>query len=213
MPGSWEYERPSVLVAILTRGVVPIKWAISFRDMQIPHTGKPVFLSGMPFDHARNVAVETALSQNFTHLLFLDDDVMPPPDVYYRLAAHNLDIVSGLYHRRQNPIVPVALKSNGNGGYEWVTTYDKGSLIDVDLVGAGCLLIHRMVLERMSKPWFDWLIDRDDVPAGERVSEDFAFCIKAKKMGLSIKLDTSVECAHAGYGYSDSDRYLKPLEL
>ncbi len=213
MPGAWEYERPSVLVAILTRGIVPIKWAISYRDIQIPHTGKPIFLSGMPFDHARNVAVEHALRENFTHLLFLDDDVMPPPDVYHRLAAHNLEIVSGLYHRRQNPIVPVALRANSNGSFDWVTSYEKGSLIDVDLVGAGCLLIHRLVLERMSKPWFDWLIDRDDVASGERVSEDFAFCLKARRMGFSIKLDTSIECAHAGYGYSDSDRCLKPLEL
>lgn len=211
MPGAWEYERPAVLVAILTRGIVPTKWASSLRMLQLPATSDITILSGMPFDHARNVAVQQALDGNFNHIMFLDDDVMPPPDAYHKLSSYGYDIISGLYHRRQNPIYPVAMIKTDKG-YGWVSEYTKGSVIEVDLVGAGCLLIHRTVLEKMKKPWFEWLIDRDDLKEGEKVSEDFDFCIKAKKLGYRIIIDTSVECKHAGYGYTDSDRNMKPLE-
>lgn len=210
MSGAWEYERPSVFVAILTRGIVPTQWAQSFRALQLPDTARIAFYSGMPFDHARNVAVEQAINHGFNHLMFLDDDVLPPPDVYYRLVAHSADIISGLYHRRQNPIYPVAMIKTETG-YGWISEYNRG-VINVDLVGAGCLLIHRLVLEKMKKPWFEWLIDREDIKEGERFSEDFAFCAKAQKLGYQILLDTSIECSHAGYGYTDSERKMKPLE-
>ena len=114
--GSWEFKPPEVLVAILTREFVTAAWAESYRYLQLPLNSRTSMLSGMPFDHGRNTACLAALEHKFTWLMFLDDDVMPPADVFPRLAAHGKDICSGLYYRRQEPIVPVMLKER-----QWIT--------------------------------------------------------------------------------------------
>jgi len=86
----------------------------------------------------------------------------------------------------------------------FITSFQPGSLIEADLVGAGCLLIHRRVLERVPPPKFEWTIDYDGVhnnvkvDESERASEDFTFMRKAKKLGFRIIVDTSVQCIHVG---------------
>ncbi|MEM3097458.1 MAG: hypothetical protein QXU32_01895 [Nitrososphaerales archaeon] len=209
MPGAWEYQAPGVLMAILTRGIVPIRWAISYRSLKLPPFSKEIHLSGMPFDHARNVAVEYVIKGGFTWLFFLDDDVIAPPDTVERLISHNKDIISGLYYRRIEPIEPVMCKENAGR----ITKFNPGEVLEVDMVGAGCLLIHRRVFERIPKPWFEWLLDRDDIPENQRASEDFAFCRKARQHGFRIYVDTSIQCHHAGYGRSELGGHFRPLEV
>jgi hypothetical protein len=212
MSGAWELERPSVLVCILTRETVTTAWSKGFRELQIPGGGSFAFFAGMPFDHARNTAVERMMENGFQWLFFLDDDVIPPPDTIYRLINRGGDIVSGLYYRRAEPIVPVVIRETG-GQRVWVTDAPPGGLVDADMVGAGALLIHRRVFERVPKPWFEWLLDRPDIPADQRCSEDFAFCRKAKQHGFSIKVDFSVACKHAGLAASELGGLLKPLSV
>lgn len=195
------------MVAILTRELVATKWAMGLRNLSLPPSSGVTFRTGEPFDVARNRACDDALAANFQWVMFLDDDVIAPPDTFARLARHNLDVVSGLYYRRHEPICPVAM-TMVDGKPTWVTSWNPPEcVLDVDLVGAGCLLIHRRVLERIERPWFDWEIGRK-VPEGRTaMSEDFAFCLKVKVAGFKVHLDTSVRCAHVGLGQASSDGY------
>ena len=209
--GAWERELPSVLLAILTREIVTTKWAFGLRNLALPGSSGVSFRSGAPYDVMRNTACEDALKAGFQWCMFLDDDVIPPPDAYFRLARHGADIVSGLYYRRQEPICPVAMVMDGQGKPQWVTQWSPpDSVVEVDLVGAGALLIHRRVLERIPRPWFEWEIGKKE---GGGLSEDFAFCVKAKRAGFKICLDTSVRCEHIGLGQSGSDGGFKPSTL
>lgn len=212
MPGAWEFSTPSALVAILTRGTVPVQWAAGYRRLQIPSGGKEIFLAGMPFDHARNVACESVIAQGYKWLFFLDDDVIPPDNVIDQLARHNLDIVSGLYYRRHTGLEPVMLR-NVQGGRQYITDFQPGQMVEADYVGAGCLLIHRRVLEKIPYPWFDWRCDRKDLKEGERVSEDYAFCESARKHGFKITVDTSIQCLHAGIGAAEFGQRFTPLSI
>ena len=218
MPGAWEFGPPQVLVAILTRETVTTKWAQGFRELQMPPQSQIIFLTGMPFGHARNSACQTALQHNFTYLFFLDDDVICPPDTIPRLMSRGQDIISGLYFRRAEPInMPVMLKDT-KPKPSFITGFQPGTLIEADLVGAGCLLLHRRVIERVPPPKFEWTIDYDgvhsniNVPESERASEDFTFMRKAKKLGFRIIVDTSVQCIHAGLS-SASMAGFGPLHL
>lgn len=203
MPGAWELSSPRVLCAFLHVETTSIAWALGLRNLVIPGGLHVLPVSGMPFDHGRNVCCMRTLEVGATHLFFLDSDVVPPADTVLRLLSHNLPIVSGIYHRRSPPHgIPVMLK---NG--VWITSYPKNRLIEVDLVGAGCLLIAREVIEKFpaldpnrGKHWFDWRVDmpKDKLPPGEGVSEDFAFCIQARKMGYKVIVDTNVICRHVG---------------
>lgn len=216
MSGAWERERPSVLLAILTREIVTTKWAFGLRNLSLPSNSGVVFKSGSPFDVARNASCEDTLQNGFEWLMFLDDDVIAPGDTFARLASHGKDIVSGLYYRRHEPICPVAMTIDAAGQSTWVTSWNPPEcLLEVDLVGAGCLLIHRRVLERMPKPWFVWEIGRDEDKPKNRsaMSEDFTFCLRAKEQGFKIHLDTSIRCHHVGLGQSGDGGDFRPSSL
>ncbi len=212
MPGAWELASPSVLVVILTRGTVPVQWAAGYRRLQIPAGGKEIFLAGMPFDHARNVGCESALENGYQWLFFLDDDVIPPDNVIQLLMNRQLDIVSGLYYRRHVGTEPVMLR-RVQGGRQYITDFTPGQVVEADYVGAGCLLIHRRVLEKMQWPWFEWLCDRKDLKEPERISEDYAFCEKVQKYGFKIHVDTGIQCTHAGIGAALPGGKFEPLSI
>jgi hypothetical protein len=101
---------------------------------------------------------------------------------------------------------------------QWITEFKKNQLVEPDVVGAGCLLIQRNVLEqlppqRVDKPWFNWTVDargKGILPDHECLSEDFTFCIHARKHGFKVKVDTSVKCRHIGYAEADFLSY-QPL--
>lgn len=204
MPGYWEIKAANkVLVGILHTDVTTLAWAFGLRNLIIPGRISPV--AGMPFDHARNVLCQQALQSGTDYIFFLDSDVVPPRDAILRLIARNVPIISGVYFRRSPPQgVPVMIREG-----QWVLQYPKNQIIEVDVVGAGCLLIKREVLEKLppqdpvrGKHWFDWRVDmQHSLPKGEAMSEDFTFCLQARKtLGLKILVDTSVECRHIGYG-------------
>lgn len=211
MPGAWERQRPSVLTAILTRELVSTRWAKGLREIAMPPLSGVIFKSGQPFDTARNSAVDDVLALGFEWLFFLDDDVIPPPDVIARLMNHRLDIVSGLYYRRHLPVKPVAMRLTEQGP-AWIDNWSPpNSMIRVDYVGAGCLLIHRRVFEALKRPWFDWEIGRREAtPTRNALSEDFAFCAKAAEAGFPIHLDTSIQCEHVGLGMAAPDGSFVP---
>ena len=217
MAGSWELiNQNRVLVCTLTRELVSTTWAINFRNLQIP--GSYTFVTGMPFDHARNTGCQKLLELGWEWLFFLDDDVLCPADTIPRLMAHKLPIVSGMYYRRAEPLVPVMLKEKEDKkGYDWITAYAQNSLVEVDLVGCGCLLIHRDLLTKyppVSKNcrWFEWRCDHMDLPPNERTSEDFTYMRYIREKGEKIFVDTSIVCRHVGLSES-LNGVLKPLEL
>lgn len=216
MPGAWEQPQPNVLVATLTREMVCSAWAKSYRDLILPNGSAPLWMSGAPFDHGRNICVERCLENGFQWLFFLDDDVILPPDSLIKLVNRNLDIVSGLYYRRKGPIAPVMLKDTPPNP-QFIVDAQLGQLVEADLVGAGCLLIRRKVLETLKEPlkkrWFDWRCDREDLEPFGRCSEDFAFCREARKAGFKIFVDTTVQCIHAGLGASMAGGKYEPLVM
>lgn len=213
MPGAWELKKQtSVLTAILHVDTTTVAWAFGLRNLQIPGP-PPIGLAGMPFDMARNVAAMRALECGAEWLFFLDSDVVPPHDAVLRLIAHKQPIISGVYCRRSPPVaIPVMIKDG-----KWLTEFPANAIIEVDLVGAGCLLIHRTVLEtlppqRPGKHWFDWRVDLQGVlPAHECLSEDFTFCTAAKSVGYKVLVDTSIQCRHIGYGESTYQSFV-PLD-
>lgn len=209
MAGAWELgPQYNVLVGILHTDLTSIAWALGFRNLVIP--GQVMVVAGMPYDMARNTIAMRCLEGGFSHCFMLDSDVIPPADAVLRLLKHDKPLISGMYCRRSPPISLPVMMRNG----QWVTEFKRGSVIEVDVVGAGCLLIRRDVLERMpaQRPghqWFDWRVDLQGLmPREECQSEDYTFCRHAKKtLGIPTLVDTSIECKHVGLAQSTFGRF------
>ena len=156
---------------------------------------------GYDIDFARNLIVEEALKHNCSHLLFVDDDIIVPKDSLTKLIAHKKDIVMGLYFTKKPPHTPAALMWHKKpvGGYmsSPIKDYNR-SLIECDAVGMGCTLINMEVFKKMKRPWFVYLHEtrNEETKTITQYAEDNWFCVKAKKLGYKVFVDTNIRCGH-----------------
>jgi GT2 family glycosyltransferase len=143
-------------------------------------------------DQARNQIADLAMKHGIEYLLFLDDDHTFPPDLWYRLIAHQKDVVGALCFRRIEPFGPCIFrwetsKDNGN-----LMVWDRSELIGkglqkVDAIGFGAVLIKTSVFAKLGPaPWFKF----------SEVGEDLHFCDLCAKNGVDVWCDTSLVAPH-----------------
>ncbi len=131
---------------------------INMIDKEIPNTQvAQSFAHGQSPARNRNIMIELALKNEMTHILFLDDDVVPRPDILKRLLSHDKDIVTGLYLMRTNPHLPILFdESYTNGSCRFsILRPGLNGLVEVKNTGLGAALIKTDVFRTMSddKPW------------------------------------------------------------
>lgn len=137
-----------------------------------------------------------ALEKDFTHLLFIGADTIPPLDVLPRFLAHNTDVVGGIYYGRRlasngNPYTAVAWKHRTDGFNTRENLEKLSGLVEVDGMGMDCVLFTRKALESFS--YLDWVVNDDDYPAYDIL----------KEKGFTVYLDTDLVCKH----YNSEDSY------
>jgi len=157
-------------------------------------------------DDMRNAGINEVLKYNekFTHILFLDVDHIFHPNTIGNLVKRDVDIVNALSYRRGIPYEPIAVDYSND---KWIgrETWEEGELIDCDATGASSILIKIDVFKKMKNPWFQMNYKfKNGV-----ISEDFAFCVKAKELGYKIYVDTSVPNKHLGELEVDHSTFLK----
>ena len=235
MTAAWEQQqKPFLTICVPHTGEVSIEWAFAVMHLRQPPRTMWSLTSGAPWDVSRSQMVQKALESGSEWVMMLDSDVIPPPDAIEKLLSWNLPIVSGLYYRRYpraevqpgqefHPsmwkLIPADIKikcptcgiehQRGEGKYTPIVNFPDGALIETDVVGMGCCLIHRRVFEKIREkfprphdpefkiyPWFEWLQGWFE----GQCSEDFVFCEKAKDCGFKIFVDSSTKCGHAFTG-------------
>ena len=153
-------------------------------------------------DALRDSVADLCLTEGFTHVLFLDADMIWPTDVLLRmLAHHDKGIVGGLYVMRHAPFAPVALRDGAAVAGSDVMQYQHArealtgaDLVPCEVLGMGCTLIPVDVFRQIGpRPWFVYANDAQGWPV---VTEDVPFCQKAAAAGVPILLDPSISCGH-----------------
>jgi hypothetical protein len=139
-------------------------------------------LEGTWVANARNVLAQQALDNSADYILFVDDDMVFPPDSMHRLLEHQRDIIGVRYSHRGNPYGVVGLLEDETQEY---------GAAKAKILGTGLILIKTSVFERLSRPWFMWT---------ETHSDDVYFIMKAKDAGVDAwcDLDLSNEVGHIG---------------
>jgi hypothetical protein len=134
------------------------------------------------------------LKTNASHLIILDDDVIPPTN-FLSLAERGVEIVAGAVplfgaHSARVPFDAV-YRRNAAGTYIPVEAGLTG-MHEVDAVGGASICIARHVLVDV-RPAFTDVYDEDGRAV---ISEDFHFCQLAKAKGYKIWADFDVRCEH-----------------
>ena len=70
--------------------------------------------------------------------------------------------------------------------------YPVNTMIKVGATGAACILIHRSVLERIGKEWFNQI----PVPDGSLEGEDISFCHRCMDADIPIWVHTGIRTTH-----------------
>lgn len=207
------------------RSLMELGWGNRVQDAKDAHGFEEIsFMWATSFprvDALRDSAAALAIEEGFSHILFLDADMVWPTDTLTRmLRHHDQGIVGGLYVMRYPPYAPVALRDGRAPEGSAVLQYQHASealtasaLVPVDVLGMGCTLVPVSAFAAIGeRPWFEYANDDAGWPC---VTEDVPFCQKAAAAGISLWLDPSISCGHVTQQIVDrktSLRYLKDGE-
>lgn len=149
----------------------------------IPH--KIYFAHGKSLPECFNEPVGRALKDTVTHLWFIEDDMIVPPNTLKNLMEADANVVTCDY-----PIT-----KDGKGAI----FYDQGG--NVVFCGTGCLLVRREVLENLKPPYFTDKIAWTPMNYGDAVKlvgrkadkdvyglHDVTFCLRLWKNGVKVKV-------------------------
>jgi hypothetical protein len=148
------------------------------------------------------------LAENFLGdwLLQVDADHVFEADAAYRLIRHmeeyNAPAISGMYFRKKAPFVPEAhILDKKTQMMSACTAWDQ-DVVRVDGTGAGFLAVRRDVFEQIR-------VDLGEQPfsVSGSYSEDFSFCMRLRKLGIPLLLDTTVQIGHLGVRIYDIEDF------
>jgi hypothetical protein len=168
-------------------------------------------------DLARCQMATDALAAGFEELLWVDSDIIFQPDDVTKLQAHNLPFVAGVYAKKGVQQLaaefPEPLTSLPFGA--------QGGLVPVTYVGFGFALTRRTLFDQIriqdNLPTLNQQFPRPLVPyfapfwttgpQGRYLGEDYAFCERARRAGISLYADTTIRLWHLGiypFGWEDA---------
>lgn len=178
----------------------------------------PLFNRHSPYDVGREQIANIALDRGCKWVFYLDSDVIPPIDavpwMIQWVKQFNKPVMSGLYWDKKpvsmtygKPIPAAWLKVGEdipNKVYKFAPLdmekyKGAGSVVQVDVVGTGCLLIDTDVFRKLresdpNKPFFEWGVGRKNL---WQMSEDFYFCMRCvNELQIHPHVATAVRCDH-----------------
>jgi SAM-dependent methyltransferase len=139
----------------------------------------------------------------------LDDDVVPPTDVFQKLA-HELDMqpefdyIAAVVPSRSTNVEPMIFM-NPEMGAHW--HWKVGDVFEVSEAATACMMFRTSIFDSVPKPWFrDLNTIEERIDAGDKsidagiqrgaMTDDIFFCRKAKEHGHRLLAHGGVICQH-----------------
>lgn len=182
-----------------------LNFARQSRDLGIEATFTAINGDGA-IGRVRNNAAHYLLEHSdHEYLMQIDHDIRFTPEDLARLVSHKVDVVGGMYAVKQLEDRWIMT------GLEGEATDDRG-LLSVREIGTGFLLISRRCLEKLraDNPDITYRCDGDPaaptkwdffkfgVVDNRYLSEDYYFCLLARRAGFKVYADTEVRLQHIG---------------
>ena len=141
---------------------------------------------------ARERIAHRAINEHFTHVLWLDSDMVFGPDLLDDLMFCGKPFVTGIYHARRKGYASVIFKRVEKDGNERFEEYPDEPF-KIAACGFGCVLITTEILSYVCLTYNTCFTP---LPG---LGEDIAFCKRATGLGYEIWCEPSVICGHIGH--------------
>lgn len=207
--------KTKVLIGITTAETVSHETMSSIYNMVVPDDVETV----LHIIHAYNVAdgrnnlVDIMYAENCDYILFVDNDVILPPNTLVDLLGMQWYFCVGTYPRKEFKTIidedqyTTLYNHNERNKEIYCPTFMRLSslppnqLTQVDCCGLGCALIRKDLFNAIEKPYFFFAhegdITKDDM-SEYCIGEDMYFCRKVIKNGYQIWAHGNVLCGHIG---------------
>lgn len=178
-----------------------IEFVVSRRYSPVIYYVRNMCLGG---DNLRGVDQKPFNGQlDYTHLMWIDSDVIFRPEHFDALLKHDEDIVSGLYMMKGGQFFATVKDWNEeyfkkHGSFQFLTEKDVANhegLMEVDYTGFGFILIKKHVMESLKYPWFRPLWHQIG-SCRDFSSEDASICKLFKEVGHKIHIDPKIRVGH-----------------
>lgn len=197
-------DEKKIFIAVPCMDMVSARFAQSLSTLKKSGRCVVSFLIGSLIYDSRNRLAGMALEMEADYVLWLDSDMVFPPDTLDRMLKvmdehPEVDVLSGLYFRRGAPFTPVLfnkLDVGEDGNLQFEDQKDlPDELFEVAGCGFGCVLMRTEMLLDLAAAegggvWFTPLAN---------AGEDCAFCIRARRNGYKVFCDPTIELGHMGY--------------
>lgn len=199
------------LIAVPCLDMINTDFARCLFEMQKDTETAITFAQGTLVYEARNMIANNAIRCGFDRVLWLDSDMIIPPDAMKRLAEdmEGKDFVTALYFRRKPPAKPVVYNEvrwevkehQVDTTTKSFTDYPEDQIFEIQGAGFGCCMtsvdLLKAVVEMYGSPFTPML----------GMGEDLAFCWRVMQTGRKMYCDSRIKCGHIGqYIYTEKDR-------
>jgi hypothetical protein len=151
---------------------------------------------GTIISNMRNEIIQTSIETGATHVMFVDSDIIFPPDAIATLLTRGKDIIGGMYNNKTLPLT-TTIKVLGPDGniLEGTNNFQiPAEPFKCFAVPAGFMLIRLEAIKDMKNPF-----DFGRTAQGDFIGEDINFCERAQKeLGLEVWCDPTFRLGHIG---------------
>jgi hypothetical protein len=154
-----------------------------------------IFHGGCYVHKNRETILKQALTYNFTHLMFIDTDMVFPAGAVLKLLEQRKPIIGANYNERRLPLKSTVKIADKKGNLIAMSEADfPKESFQCYAVATGFMMIDLAVVNTIPKPWFFF-----DTKDGEfNMGEDIWFCRQAQKAGVEVWCDPTITVGHIG---------------
>jgi GT2 family glycosyltransferase len=170
-------------------------------------------IQNMQRDLCRTALIKQARAYGAKYGVFIDDDVVVPPDglqkLQYQLenADDDVALCAGIYTSKSDPACPLVFQDHGIGPY-W--RWRKGDVFECRAIATGIMMIRLDIFDRLPEPWFvdvhgveqakqlGLLGTSGTMPLSTEWTDDMFFCKRVRDAGYRMLAHGGVICDHWG---------------
>jgi len=184
-----------ILLAVITGDFIRTQTVSTLLGLvkKVPEIDNFLIQQGPYIHENRENVVLFAQKGGYSHLFFVDWDMVFDPTVPLRLLDHDKDIVAAMYKVKVIPTRPVTLIEENGKPRQMTTEEVPQEPFKCYATGAGCMLIKMSVFEKIERPWFSHK-GINQIDGGE----DVWFCEKAREAGFDVWVDPRIPIEHTG---------------